>query len=69
MSEFANSLKFIEQKVQRLKVALETEVEAQRISRDTGTMDELHTHKVKAQNLRVQIATLVELQIELGEQA
>jgi hypothetical protein len=69
MSEFAKSVELIEKKVQQLKEALEYQVEAQRIGRDSSTMDELHLHRVEARKLRVQIETLIELQIELGEQA
>jgi len=69
MSEFAKSVELIEKKVQQLKVNLEREIDGQRYCRDSGTMEQLHLHRLEAKKLRVQIETLIELQIELGEQA
>lgn len=69
MSEFAKSVELIEKKVQQLKEALEANIAEQHYLRDNGTMDELHAHRLEARKLRVQIETLIELQIELGKQA
>ena len=69
MSEFAKSVELIEKKVQQLKVDLQREIDGQRYFRDTASMEQLHLHKLEAKKLRVQIETLIELQIELGEQA
>jgi hypothetical protein len=59
----------IEQKVQQLKVALESNIAEQHYLRDNGNAEERHQYILEAKKLRVKIDTLVELQIELGEQA
>jgi hypothetical protein len=58
----------IEQKVQQLKVALESAIAEQHYLRDNGNTEERHRYILEAKKLRVQIDTLVELQVELGEQ-
>ena len=57
----------IEQKVQQLKVALESNIAEQHYLRDNGNAEERHLYILEAKKLRVKIDTLVELQIELGE--
>ena len=69
MSEFAKSVELIEKKVQQLKVDLQREIDGQRYFREALSMEQLHLHKLEAKKLRVQIETLIELQVELGEQA
>jgi hypothetical protein len=69
MSEFAKSVELIEKKVQQLKIELESNITEQRYLRDNGNAEERHLYILEAKKLRVQIETLIELQIELGEQA
>jgi CHAD domain-containing protein len=62
-------VELIEKKVQQLKIDLQREIDGQKYFRDTASMEQLHLHRLEAKKLRVQIETLIELQIELGEQA